>query len=76
MDCCSYCNVLAKELDAHKGNVFYDVRKSWIFKGEGFLPDQRKVMVERGRKLLGGDWIDELLWQRQAPKKAPPVEYA
>ena len=53
MDCCSYCDVLVKELDTHKGNVFYDVRKSWIFKGEGFLPDQQKVMVEKGCKLLG-----------------------
>ena len=53
LDCCSYCDVLVKELDTHKGNVFYDVRKSWIFKGEGFLPDQQKVMVEKGCKLLG-----------------------
>lgn len=51
--CCSYCDVLAKELDTRKGNVFYDLRKSWTVKGEGLFPDQRKTIVEKGRKLLG-----------------------
>lgn len=51
--CCSYCDVLAKELDTHKGNVFYDLRRSWTVKGEGLFPDQRKTVVEKGRKLLG-----------------------
>lgn len=51
--CCSYCDVLAQELDTHKGNVFYDLRKSWTVKGEGLFPDQRKTVVEKGRKLLG-----------------------
>ncbi|WP_304634347.1 hypothetical protein [uncultured Oscillibacter sp.] len=50
--CCSYCDVLAKELDTRKGNVFYDLRKSWTVKGEGLFPDQRKTMVEKGHKLL------------------------
>ena len=50
--CCSYCDVLAKELDTRKGNVFYDLRRSWTVKGEGLFPDQRKTMVEKGRKLL------------------------
>ncbi|MEH2939416.1 hypothetical protein [Lawsonibacter sp. JLR.KK007] len=50
--CCSYCDVLAKELDLRKGNVFYDLRRSWTVKGEGLFPDQRKTIVEKGRKLL------------------------
>ena len=50
--CCSYCDVLAKDLDTRKGNVFYDLRKSWTVKGEGLFPDQRKTMVEKGHKLL------------------------
>ena len=50
--CRSYCDVLAKELDTRRGNVFYDLRKSWIVKGEGLFPDQQKVMVEKGCKLL------------------------
>lgn len=52
LGCCSYCDVLAKELDRHKGNVFYDLRRSWTVKGEGLFPDQRKTVVEKGRKLL------------------------
>ena len=50
--CCSYCDVLAKELDTRKGNVFYDLRRSWTVKGEGLFPNQRKTVVEKGRKLL------------------------
>jgi len=50
--CCSYCDVLAKELDTRKGNVFYDLRRSWTVKGEGLFPDQRKTVVEKGCKLL------------------------
>ena len=53
LGCCSYCDVLAKELDTRKGNVFYDLRRSWTVKGEGLFPDQRKTIVEKGRKLLG-----------------------
>jgi len=49
---CTYCDVLAKELDQRRGNVFYDLRKSWIQKGAGLFPDQQKVTVEKGCKLL------------------------
>lgn len=56
LDCihmnCTYCDVLAKNMDPRKGNVFYDLRKSWTVKGEGLFPDQRKTVVEKGRKLL------------------------
>lgn len=49
---CTYCDVLAKDMDPRKGNVFYDLRKSWTVKGEGLFPDQRKTVVEKGCKLL------------------------
>ena len=49
---CTYCDILAKEIEPRKGNVFYDLRKSWIVKGEGLFPDQQKIMVEKGCKLL------------------------
>lgn len=56
LDCtdmgCTYCDVLAKELDTRRGNVFYDLRKSWTVKGVGLFLDQRKTMVEKGCKLL------------------------
>ncbi len=51
-NCCSYCDVLAKKLDTRKGNVFYDLWKSWTVKGEGLFPDQRKTIVKKGCKLL------------------------
>ena len=56
MDCtqmnCTYCDVLAKKIEPRKGNVFYDLQKSWTVKGEGLFPDQRKTVVEKGCKLL------------------------
>lgn len=56
MDCthmaCTYCDVLAKEIDRRKGNVFYDLRRSWTEKGVGLFPDQQKVRMEKGCKLL------------------------
>ena len=50
--CQHYCDVLAKELDTKRGNVFYDLRMTWIQKGSGLFPDQQKVSIEKGRKLL------------------------
>lgn len=50
---CSYCDVLAKEIDLHRGNVFYDLRKTWTQKGTGFFPDEQKVSIKKGCKLLG-----------------------
>jgi len=49
---CTYCDVLAKQLDQRRGNVFYDLRKSWVQKGEGLFPDQQKTAVKKGCKLL------------------------
>lgn len=50
--CQHYCDVLAKELDTKRGNVFYDLRMTWMQKGSGLFPDQQKVSIEKGRKLL------------------------
>ena len=50
--CCSYCSVLDKELVPQKGNVFYDVRKTWTEKGSGLFPDEERVSIEKGCKLL------------------------
>lgn len=50
---CSYCDVLAKEIDSRKGNVFYDLRKTWTQKGTGFFPDEQKAAIKKGCKLLG-----------------------
>lgn len=49
---CTYCGILAKEIDTRKGNVFYDLRKSWTEKGGGLFPDQRKTVMEKGIKFL------------------------
>ena len=50
--CCTYCDVLAKELSPRKGNVFYDLRKTWTQEGMGLFPDQQRTVVEKGIKLL------------------------
>ncbi len=56
MDCanlnCRYCDVLAKEINPKRGNVFYDLRMTWTEKGAGIFPDQRRVSIEKGCKLL------------------------
>jgi len=50
--CQHYCDVLAKELDTKRGNVFYDLRMSRTEKGQGLFPDQQKVSIKKGCKLL------------------------
>lgn len=50
--CQHYCDVLAKNIDTKRGNVFYDLRMTWMQKGSGLFPDQRKASVEKGCKLL------------------------
>lgn len=58
MDCahlyqgCIRCAVLDKELSSKKGNVFYDLRKTWTRKGFGLFPDEQRTSVEKGCKLL------------------------
>lgn len=49
---CAHCDVLAKELDQRKGNVFYDLRRTWTEKGVGIFPDQQRSTVIKGCKLL------------------------
>lgn len=49
---CTHCSVLDKDLVPQKGNVFYDVRKTWIEKGDGLFPDEERVSIEKGCKLL------------------------
>lgn len=51
-NCQHYCDVLAKEPDRKRGNVFYDLRMSWIEKGYGLFPDQQKASIKKGCKLL------------------------
>lgn len=50
---CAHCSVLDKDLVPQKGNVFYDVRKTWTEKGDGLFPDEQRVSIEKGCKLLG-----------------------
>lgn len=50
---CSYCSVLQMEIDRNKkGNVFYDMRKSYIVEADGLFPDREVVHVTKGIKLL------------------------
>lgn len=49
---CHYCNVLGKELDKKKGNVFYDVKTTRIEKGKGFIPDEKVSTIIKGKRLL------------------------
>lgn len=49
---CRFCKVLQKELSPNKGNVYYDIKKTWIETGEGFLPDIQKTSITKGVKLL------------------------
>lgn len=49
---CTHCSVLDKDLVPQKGNVFYDLRKTWIKKGDGLFPDEQRVSIEKGCKLL------------------------
>ena len=50
---CQYCPIMGKPLDSKKGNVFYDVRSSWIEPAHGLFPEEPKQAVEKGKKLLG-----------------------
>lgn len=49
---CGHCAVLDKDLSPKKGNVFYDLRRTWIKKGVGLFPDEQMTSVEKGCKLL------------------------
>ncbi len=50
--CCSYCSVLGKPVSGKKANVYYDLKRTWTEPGEGFVPEETKVSVTKGIKLL------------------------
>lgn len=49
---CRYCQVLGKELDTRRGNVFYDVKETRIIKGDWLFPDKEVTTVRKGIKVL------------------------
>jgi hypothetical protein len=58
MDCarahlpCTYCDVLHTELSPQKANVYYDRKVTFTVPGEGLIPDETKVRVFKGQKML------------------------
>lgn len=51
-DVCQFCAILQKEIEPKKGNVFYDLKSTWIEKGEGLFPDRERVSIQKGKKYL------------------------
>ena len=49
---CSYCSILGKSLSPKIANVFYDLKITSIHKGQGLFPDEEKVIITKGIKLL------------------------
>ena len=49
---CSHCSVLNKPISSRKANVYYDLKKTYTKKGQGFLPDETIVSITKGIKLL------------------------
>ena len=49
---CSHCSILDKPISIKKANIYYDLKKSHVQKGQGFLPDENIVSITRGIKLL------------------------
>lgn len=50
--CCSYCAILDKPISPKKANVYYDLKRTWVQSGEGFLPDETKVSITKGIKFI------------------------
>ncbi len=50
--CCNYCTILNKPISQKKVNVYYDLKKTWVEPGTGFIPEETKVTVTKGIKLL------------------------
>ncbi len=50
--CCSYCSILGTPISSKKANVYYDLKRTWTEPGEGFVPEETKVSVTKGVKLL------------------------
>ena len=49
---CQHCAVLDKPISAKKANVYYDLKKTQVVKGTGFMPDETVISVNKGIKLL------------------------
>jgi len=45
-----FCPVLDKEISKEKGNVYYDIKETWIKKGYGLLPDETIVKIIKGKR--------------------------
>lgn len=50
--CCTYCTILQRPVSPKKVNVYYDLKRTWTEPGEGFVPEETKVSVTKGIKLL------------------------
>lgn len=50
--CRSRCKVLQTDLSEKKANVFYDLKTTCVVPGEGLIPAQTRVRVDKGIKLL------------------------
>ncbi len=51
-DWCTYCDVLGKELNRKKGNVFYDLKTTRTKPAEGLFPSETVVHITKGIKFL------------------------
>lgn len=49
---CEHCAILDKPISPKKANVYYDLKKSSVKKGQGFMPDETIVSINKGIKLL------------------------
>lgn len=49
---CEHCAILDKPISPKKANVYYDLKKSWVKPGQGFMPDETMVSITKGIKLL------------------------
>jgi len=49
---CSYCAILDKPISEKKANVYYDLKKSHIHAGQGFMPDETICTITKGIKHL------------------------
>lgn len=54
MNClnCSYCTLLDKDMGTAKGNVFYDVKTTYLQKNNGFIPDEKVSSIIKGKRLF------------------------
>ena len=48
---CSYCAILDKPVSEKKANVYYDLKRSHVEPGKGFMPDETITSITKGIKL-------------------------